>query len=670
MPTQPVNTDTLSNLTDAQCAMTADSVNVAADPSAADLLVYVAQNVFAFDDQHPLLFTQFFFWAFLAMVMLVLALIGSGRKKNGEVDRTRILMRNAFLFFVSIFFYYKTSGDFTLLLVITTMLTYVVGLQVGKAVKGLDPKAPAPRRAKLWVGVGILVTLSVLFYFKYSYLAVDMINQLFGTQLVVYDYIAELGNALTSSNRFSVDYIWLPVGISFYTFQCISYVMDIFRRRIEPLRNILNYGFYVSFFPQLVAGPIVRANEFVAQIERPYNLSRRWLGISIFWMLNGLAKKIILADYLAVNFADRVFTNPTMYGGFENFSALFVYSLQVYADFSGYTDIAIGVAMLMGFYLPRNFNSPYKATNCGGFWKRWHISLSKWLQDYLYIPMGGNRTASFGTYAVIFTIAVVGTLLSGSVWVAVGVIAAALWCLIEVLLHPEKKKGITSNVNRMNTMLLGGLWHGASWNFMIWGGLNGLGMLIWRTWATIGIHWRALITVVGTVVLSLVALKTEWPVMRMGAVWLGVIALCSALRSLYNALRAPWQLSWLERAWAITQTFVFVTFTRLFFRAGSNLDPAEANQVAWETATQMVAQIGSPWNTQQIPAIIQGYAPVFILFVLGMIIHWLPERFKRRYRLWFALMPLPLMAVVAVVIVIVIYQFVTADLQKFIYFQF
>ena len=157
MPTQPVNTDTLSNLTDAQCAMTADSVNVAADPSAADLLVYVAQNVFAFDDQHPLLFTQFFFWAFLAMVMLVLALIGSGRKKNGEVDRTRILMRNAFLFFVSIFFYYKTSGDFTLLLVITTMLTYVVGLQVGKAVKGLDPKAPAPRRAKVWVGVGIQI---------------------------------------------------------------------------------------------------------------------------------------------------------------------------------------------------------------------------------------------------------------------------------------------------------------------------------------------------------------------------------------------------------------------------------------------------------------------------------------------------------------------------------
>lgn len=626
-----------------------------------DIAKALLYNVFAFDDQHPLLFTQFYFWAFFAFVMLMLALIG----------RNRILMRNAFLFFVSTFFYYKTSGDFTVLLIVATCLSYFVGRKVGKSVAGLPKEARAPRAARAWVAAGVVVNLVVLGYFKYAYLVVDMINQICGTEFEVHDYLAALGNAIIGADgRFSIDFIWLPVGISFYTFQCISYLMDIYRRRIAPLDNFLNYGFYVSFFPQLVAGPIVRANEFVRQISRPYSLSRRWFGIAVFWIVNGLAKKIILADYLAVNFADRVFTNPTMYGGFENFSALFVYSLQVYADFSGYTDIAIGVALLMGFHLPTNFNSPYKATNCGGFWKRWHISLSKWLQDYLYISMGGNRRATFGTYAVIATIAVVGTILSGSIWVAVAVVFVAGWCAVEALLRPDRRKGITSNVNRMNTMLLGGLWHGASWNFMIWGGLNGIGILIWRWWSKIGIHARAMISASIAAAMTAAAVYGQWPLARMGAVWLGVIAVCSALRSLYNALRAPWGLKWLERAWAIAQTFVYISFTRLFFRAGSNLNPAEANQVAWETATQMVDKIGSPWNTAQIPAILEAYAPVFIIFALGMVVHWLPDRLKRRYRVCFAMMPLPLMAVAVALIVIVIYQFVTADLQKFIYFQF
>ena len=628
--------------------------------SAAEAARAVLHNVFAFDDQHPLLFTQFYFWAFFAIVLLALAAIG----------RSRVLLRNAFLFFVSVFFYYKTSGDFTLLLITATALSYLVGLRVGNAVAKVPAGSPAPRRAKLWVGAGVVINLLVLCYFKYAYLAVDMVNQIAGTSFEVHDYVAELGNAIFGEGRFSVDYIWLPVGISFYTFQCISYLMDIYRRRIEPLRSFINYGFYVSFFPQLVAGPIVRANEFVGQISKPYFLSRRWFGIAVFWIINGLAKKIILADFLAVNFADRVFSNPTMYGGFENFSALFVYSLQVYADFSGYTDIAIGVALIMGFYLPINFNSPYKATNCGGFWKRWHISLSKWLQDYLYISMGGNRTASFGTYAVIFTIAVVGTILSGSVWVAVAVVAVAGWCVVEAILRPDKRKGITSNVNRMNTMLLGGLWHGASWNFMIWGGLNGIGILIWRWWSGIGVHGRAAISTAIFAIFAARAAWGGWPVMNMAAVWMGVIAACSVARSAYNAMGGPWQMAWLERAWAIAQTFVYISFTRLFFRAGSNLNPAEANQVAWETATQMVGQIGSPWNLAQVPDILAAYSSVFILFVVGMVVHWLPDRLKRRYRVVFASLPLPVMALAVIVAVLIIYQFVTADLQKFIYFQF
>ncbi len=616
-----------------------------------DILQYLL-SIFTFDSQHPLLFTQVQFWIFFAVVLFVLALIG----------HNKIAMRNAFLFFASIFFYYKTSGDFTVLLIVTTALSYVVGRQVGRC------QREAYRRA--WLAVGISLNLIVLAYFKYAYLISDMLADLFGIQIVVRDYLAEVGNTLLGSQRFSTDYIFLPVGISFYTFQCISYQMDIYRRRIRPLADVFDYGFYVSFFPQLVAGPIVRANEFVGQLSRPYSLSRRWFGVAIFWILNGLAKKIILSDYLAVNFIDRIFANPTMYGGFENLCALFVYSLQIYADFSGYTDIAIGVALIMGFYLPTNFRSPYKAVNCGEFWKRWHISLSKWLQDYLYISLGGNRRAGFGTYAVILTIALVGTVLSGSVWVAVGVMIAVASCAIAIILHPEKKKGITSNINRMNTMLLGGLWHGASWNFMIWGGLNGLGMLIWRTWHPIGVHARAIIATSVAVVVAFCAYLYNAPLLNIAAVWLSGIAVVSIVRSLYNLSGAQAQMRWAARAWAITQTFVYITFTRLFFRAGSNLNPAEANQVAIETAKQMVGQIGGTWNATQIPAILSEYRNIFILFVLGMIIHWIPEDVKRRYRICFASLPHWLMIICIVVIVVIIYQFITADLQKFVYFQF
>ena len=609
-------------------------------------------STFAFDDSSPLLFTQLYFWVFFAVVMSCLALIG----------RSRIMLRNAFLFFASLFFYYKTSGVFTALLIFTTFLSFCTGKAIGKT------STEWKRRA--WLAVGVVINLLILVYFKYAYLLADMLSEMADVRIEVRDYLAELGNVLSGSARFSTDFIWLPVGISFYTFQCISYLMDIYRRRIEPLDNVVNYGFYVSFFPQLVAGPIVRANEFVAQINKPFFLSRRWFGIAVFWILNGLAKKIILSDYLAVNFVDRVFANPTMFGGFENLAALFCYSLQVYADFSGYTDIAIGVALLMGFHLPVNFNSPYKATNCGNFWKRWHISLSKWLQDYLYISMGGNRRASFGTYAVIVTIAVVGTILSGSVWVAAAVMVVAAACAIRVVVNPESKKGMTSNINRMNTMLLGGLWHGASWNFMIWGGLNGIGMIIWRIWAKIGVHWRAVVALFFAVAAYALASRTGAPVFRIAEVWLGATAVACVLRSLYNFTPAPWSLPWLERAWAITQTFVFVTFTRLFFRSGSNLNPAEANEVAWETATSMVGQIGSPWNLQQVPLVMAEYWQVLVLFVVGMLIHWIPDRVKRRYRIAFSGLPLPVMALVAVVVVLVIYQFVTADLQKFIYFQF
>ncbi|MCK9156835.1 MAG: MBOAT family protein [Paludibacteraceae bacterium] len=610
------------------------------------------KDTFSFDPNSPLLFTQLYFWVFFIVVFAFFSLM-----------RNKILMRNAFLFFVSVFLYYKTSGWFTLILVFSTFFNYLDGFLIYKC------KNNGGKRA--WLVAGLLVNMMTLCYFKYAYFFADIVCQLFGVKIAVFNAFAWVGNQVAGQPAFTVDKILLPVGISFYTFQCISYLMDVFRERVEPVKNVLNFGFYLTFFPQLVAGPIVRASSFIPQLSKKYFLSRRQFGVAMFWIVNGMAKKIILSDYIAVNFVDRVFENPTMFSGFENLVALFGYSLQVYADFSGYTDIAIGVAMLMGFYLPQNFNSPYKATNPGAFWKRWHISLSQWLQDYLYVPLGGNRNATFGTYACILTISFAGMILSGSIWVAIILLTIALIVTINCYKYPEKKKNLTSNMNRLNTMLLGGLWHGASWNFMIWGGLNGIGMIVYRFWKDFSVDARLGIMLLVTMISIAIGHYFPAPVWNIAVVWTGAITIGTFIRFVYTIISggtAP--LKSVEMCWAVIQTFVFITWTRLFFRAGSNLDPAEANETAWNTAKDMVGQIGGTWNTSLIPHMVWSYRYVFSLIVIGMIIHWLPENFKRRYRIWFASSPLVVMGLLVVLAVIVIYQFITADLQTFIYFQF
>ena len=621
--------------------------------SFSDIALDFFQKLFSFDSAHPLLFTQFYFWAFFAIVFAVFSLV-----------KNKCLLRNTFLFFVSLFFYYKTSGLFTLILIFITIYNYFGAKWLNTRKKNLS--------RNIVLAVSVIINLSTLFYFKYAYFITDVVNNLFGADFKVFDVFSWIGNRITGTNRFSVDTILLPVGISFYTFQAISYIMDVYRKRIEPVKNILDFGFYVSFFPQLVAGPIVRANEFIPQLHKKYFLSRKQFGIAVFWIMNGLVKKIVLSDYIAVNFIDRVFENPLLYSGFENLSALFGYSLQVYADFSGYTDIAIGVAMLMGFYLPKNFNSPYKAKHPGEFWKRWHMSLSRWLQDYLYIPLGGNRNATFGTYCIILMIAAIAVFLSGSWWVGLGVGILTLIITLVACFKPEKRKKIVTNINSMDTMLLGGLWHGASWNFMIWGGLNGIGMIFYKFWKDWSNLTRTLFIFAATVTLWLLGFYLSYPVFWMFFVWCFIILIGNIIRLAYQLIfkEKAKTLQWLADAWAIFQTFTFITFTRLFFRSGSNLDPAEANETAWNTAKNMVNQIGSPWELDKIPAMAHQYRNVFIMIVIGMIIHWLPENFKRRYRIWFASMPLPLMIVVCFLIVFVIYQFITADLQSFIYFQF
>ena len=607
-------------------------------------------NLFAFDQAHPLLFTQFYFWAFFALVFAVFSLFHS-----------KPLLRNGYLFACSLFFYYKTSGVFLALLVFVIVYNFF-------AAKWLHRLRKEGWRKFVTV-LSVVIDLGILAYFKYAYFLTDFVNNLFGLSIQVHDVLGEFLNMVTGTSVFRVDAIILPVGISFFTFQAVSYIVDVKRRKIAPVANFLDFGFYLSFFPQLVAGPIVRAVEFVEQLHKPYNLSRRWFGIAVFWIMNGLLKKLILADYMAVNFADRVFENPLMFSGFENLSALFCYSLQVYADFSGYTDIATGVAMLMGFYLPKNFNSPYKARSTQEFWRRWHMTLSRWLRDYLYIPLGGNRNASAGTFIIIACVAVFGSFLSGSWWVAFGVAVLAAGIGIWAWRCPGDRKLITTNINSMNTMLLGGLWHGASWNFMIWGGLNGIGMVIYKIWTKRTMRVKVLIITLVTLLCGTLSLTLHYPVWNMFFVWTLIILAGTLVKWLIRTV-AKHPVEWAGRAWDIFQTFVFITFTRLFFRSGSNLDPALANEQAWNTAKNMVNQIGGHWDMSLVPTMAAAHWQVLVLFVVGMIIHWLPENFKRRYRIAFSRLPLFWMAVVVALIIFFFCQFITADLQTFIYFQF
>lgn len=578
--------------------------------------------ILAFNAESPLLFTQFYFWAFFALVFALFALIMEG--VPDRLGNKKLHLRNIYLLFVSWFFYYKTSGLFLLILAFITISDWLIARRIQRSEVSIHKK--------LWLTLSVVIDLSLLFYFKYAYFFTNVINSWFGADFRVFDIFAYVGNGFATAGRFSVDTIVLPVGISFYIFQVISYTCDVFRKKIEPVKNILDFGFYVSFFPQLVAGPIVRAEEFIPQLYKPYRLSRRAFGIAVFWIINGLAKKIIMSDYLAVNLIDRVFDNPLLFSGFENLFALFAYSLQVYADFSGYTDIAIGVAMLMGFYLPMNFNSPYKSQSPQEFWRRWHMSLGRWLKGYLYIPLGGNRT--------IF-----------------GFKAKKLWA---------------SNFNSFITQVLGGLWHGASWNFVLWGAINGAGMIVEKIWRETSWHLRMVSITALTV--SLFAADYIWalPVWRLFAVWSLIIWVGTFIRYVYWLCKGTDNkfTKGAATAWAIAQTFTFITFTRLFFRSSSNLDPATANEVAWRTAKNMVNQIGGAWSNAIIPDFLWAYRWVVLMFVAGMIIHWLPSNWKRRYRLWFTAMPVWAIVIAVCVAIVIIYQFVTADMQPFIYFQF
>jgi len=540
------------------------------------------------ETSRPWTFLELGFWVFFALVFIGFA----------SLER-KLALRNAYLMLVSWFFYYHTSQWYVVLLIFATSVDFGVAHALHRSDK--------PWLRKLLLALSVVSNLGVLFFFKYAYFAADVWNDLTGLTWNPTPFWAGWSNASLGTD-FVEDMILLPVGISFYTFQCLSYTIDVYRRNLKPVARFTDFAFYVSFFPQLVAGPIVRASDFVPQLYQPYRVTRAQFGLGLFWIVNGLLKKVILADFLAVHLVDRIFSQPTLYTGWENALGLLAYTMQVYADFSGYTDIAIGIALWMGFTLVQNFNSPYKASSVGEFWKRWHMSLSSWLKDYLYIPLGGNRSGSVASYLLIFAGLFGFALTATSSLVSYLLAGVVLVFLLLYQFIPAFRRGFNTNVNLMLTMLLGGLWHGASWNFMVWGGLNGLGLLAHKQWSRI----------------------------------------------------RPYRVEgWMIRGLGVLITLLFITFTRIWFRAAD-----------WSTAMSIVNQLSTGWNVIPSLAMLAAWWRPALILAMGFAIHWIPERHKAWYRDRFANLNPVLLAVISLASILLAYQFMAAESQPFIYFQF
>ena len=325
-------------------------------------------------------------------------------------------VRVLFLLAASWFFYASWNAKYLSLILFSTLLDYLVGLGLGR----LDPADPALRRKRrLLLLLSLTGNLGCLAVFKY------------------YDFFRANIESLLAGLGVHIPHldVILPVGISFYTFQTLSYTIDVYRGTLRPVRSFSDFALFVAFFPQLVAGPIVRARDFLPQIGRRPGLTAETFKLGLFRIAQVLAKKVLVADVLAVEIVDKTFTAGSQVHGPQALLAVYAYALQIYCDFSGYSDIAIGSALLLGFRIPENFDLPYLARGIRDFWRRWHISLSTWLRDYLYIPLGGNRKGRIRTY-----------------------------------------------INLMLTMLLGGLWHGSSWSFVAWGGIHGVWLAVDRWW--------------------------------------------------------------------------------------------------------------------------------------------------------------------------------------------
>jgi len=353
-------------------------------------------DLFVYTPGEPLLFSTSFFLFFFFTLLVFYKIFA--HKKN---------LRIFTLIIFSLFFYYKAVGGYFLILVIMTIVNFYSGQVLGSLKEGTS------KRKFLFV-LTLVINLGALGYFKYT------------------NFFIQIVNDISSGNIGALD-IFLPIGISFYTFKGLSYVIDIYLGSFQPVKSFRDFSLYMFFFADLLIGPIDRASKLLPQIQAEINIPRENTGKATYLIMSGLFKKIVIADFIGLNFVDRVFGDPTRYTGVENLLASYAYTLQLYADFSGYTDMAIGVALLLGFNIMDNFNAPFKATSIADFWRRWHISLTTWLLDYVFFPL-------------------------------------------QIKFRKLKKIGIAFALSI--TFLTIGFWHGAAWTFVFFGFLHAVYVVV------------------------------------------------------------------------------------------------------------------------------------------------------------------------------------------------
>jgi alginate O-acetyltransferase complex protein AlgI len=460
------------------------------------------------------------------------------------------LLRLTFLLIASYAFYAGWKWQYLPLIFASSTIDYLLGLKIDKE---QDPKV-----RKQWLIVTVVTNLSILGLFKYWNFGLDSTEGLL--RYLGEHFPSLFANGPPKPTNYALR-LALPVGISFYTFESMSYVIDVYRRSMPACKSYLRYLLFVSFFPHLVAGPIVRPNDLIPQFDKQPILSKLDGGEGLFLVAVGLLKKMVISDYLAVNLVDRVFSRPESYSAVETLAGVYGYAFQIYCDFSGYTDIAIGCALLLGIRINKNFASPYQSLDLQEFWRRWHISLSSWLRDYLYIPLGGSRGSALKTYR-----------------------------------------------NLMLTMLLGGLWHGASWTFVFWGFLHGAALAATRMYQ----RWRG-------------SENQERDTVPM---WKKVI------------------LGFF--------TFHYVCLAWVFFRASS-----------FGNALKILKQI-STWTTYHpnLPGKLIG------MLMVGLITHMIPENIFEGWKLRFGNLPAWAQGVSLYLVAVILHEAVVSDAIPFIYFQF
>lgn len=479
-------------------------------------------DMLKFNPEAPMLFSSGLFWL---LFIIFLPIYASLKQK-----RWKMML---FVIAFSLYFYYKSSGFFFLMLTATSLIDWILSRAIYTSVSKTAKKVLAT--------ISICLSLGILGYFKYA-------------NFFLWNWCE-----MVNGNFQPLDII-LPVGISFYTFQSISYVIDVYKERITPTNSWAEYLFYLSFFPQLVAGPIVRADYFLPQLKENKPATKEMIYYGLWLIMLGIIKKAIIADYIA-QYNDLIFNNPTGYGGFESLMGVIGYTFQIYCDFSGYSDMAIGLALIMGFHLGENFRLPYQSKNITEFWRRWHISLSSWLRDYVYIPLGGNRKGTVRTY-----------------------------------------------VNNLITMLVGGLWHGAAWKFVFWGGMHGVGLAIHK-----------------------------------------------ACRPILERIPDTWYVKTLS--WAAT--FIFVSLLWVFFRASNFTD-----------SVAIIGNIFTDFDTSHILPFIQERSTWCIMILIMAVSHSLPLQWYQRTGEIFIHLHWIIKLIIFCTVVQLVIQFMSAEVAPFIYFQF